>query len=688
MNGNGALHREVLDRADVGFGVTDANGRLAWVNPALAEILGVPADHVVGRSLPALLPGAPERPRSGLALLTPSAYRKGHRWLEVTCQHLDPADTGADAEPGEQLLYRVVDVTAWRDRELEATHEADALRRAQVLGRMGTWEWHVTEDRVVWSDTLLEMFGFSPDTELDFDGYAALVHPEDLAMIQATLEEAMRSGAGFSYTHRMLLAEGTVERWFECFGEVVADEDGSPLRVLGTAHDITRARRVHDELLALAEQDPLTGLANRRAVTRELERQLASGGPGAMLLLDLDNFKDVNDLRGHAVGDRLMKTLASALRSRLSSSQLIGRLGGDEFAVVLPGATPADAARVAEGLRDAVAALPLVGAARSLTVSTGVAEYGPGDTWELVLANADLALYASKAAGRNRVTVYEPGHYADTAKRVSVLDRLRAALDHGGLALHAMPMVELATDKTLGHELLLRLEDGQDPYLGPAEFLPEAERSDLVLDIDRWVLSTAIDALVGHPDPDLRFNVNISGRTLEDEDFGGFVLDRLATAGVAPGRLGLEITETAAVTNLDAARALALQLRGFGCRIILDDFGSGFGSFVHLKHLPITGIKIDGEFVRGIDERSTDAVLVAGIVQIARGLGLSAVAEWVERPAQVDALVRLDVGIGQGFHLGRPLPLAHVLSAQSQRPNGALSPRMAGAEDGARSSNR
>ncbi|WP_306750580.1 putative bifunctional diguanylate cyclase/phosphodiesterase [Saccharothrix yanglingensis] len=675
MNGDGALHREVLDRADVGFGVTDHGGVLAWVNPALAEVLGVPAEQVVGRSLPALLPGAPERPRSGLALLTPSAHRSGHRWLEVECRPLD----------GDRLLYRVVDVTAWRDRELEATHEADALRRAQVLGRMGTWEWHVAEDRVVWSDALLEMFGFPPGTSLDFDGYAALVHPDDLAMIQATLEEAMRSGAGFSYTHRMLPGEGVPQRWFECFGEVETDADGTPVRVLGTAHDITRARRVHDELLALAEQDPLTGLANRRAVTRELERELATGGSGSMLLLDLDNFKDVNDLRGHAVGDRLMKALAAALRSRLAPSQLIGRLGGDEFAVVLPGCGPAQAARTAEVLRDAVAQLPLVGPVGTVTVSTGVAEYGSGDTWELVLANADLALYASKAAGRNRVTVYEPGHYADTAKRVSVLDRLRAALDHGGLELHAMPMVQLATGRTLGHELLLRLVDGKEPYLGPAEFLPEAERSDLVLDIDRWVLSTAIDALVRHPDPELRFNVNVSGRTLEDEDFGGFVLDRLATAGVAPGRLGLEITETAAVTNLDAARALSLQLRAFGCRITLDDFGSGFGSFVHLKHLPITGIKIDGEFVRGIDGRSTDAVLVAGIVEIARGLGLSAVAEWVERPAQVEALMRLGVRIGQGFHLGRPVPLAQVLSGRPNGPNGALSPRMAGAEDGARS---
>jgi diguanylate cyclase (GGDEF)-like protein len=677
VTSNGALYREVLDRSDVGFGVTDLHGTLRWANPALAALLDVPVGQVAGRSLTALLPGTPERPRAGLAVLTPSTHTGGHRWLEITCGPLGEGE----------LLYQVVDVSAWRDRELEATHEADALRRAQVLGSMGTWEWLIAEDRVVWSEALLEMFGFPPDTELDFDGYSRLVHPDDLSMIQATLEEAMRTGAGFSYTHRMMLADRVTERVFECFGEIVTGEDGVPARVLGTAHDITQARRVHDELLLMAEQDPLTGLSNRRAVTRELEKQLATGGGGALLLLDLDNFKDVNDLRGHAVGDRLMRALGGALRSRLDRSQLIGRLGGDEFAVVLPGLALTDATAVADGLRDAVAALPLVGVGANahITVSTGVAEYGSGDTWELVLANADLALYASKAAGRNRVTVYQPGHYADTVKRVSVMDRLRAALDGDGFALHAMPMVQLATGKVLGHELLLRLEDGQEPYLGPAEFLPEAERSSLVLEIDRWVLSSAIDALVAYPDPELRFNVNVSGRTLEDEGFAGFVLDKLAGAGVAPGRLGLEITETAAVTNLDAARSLALKLRGFGCRITLDDFGSGFGSFVHLKHLPITGIKIDGEFVRGIDEHSTDAVLVAGIVEIARGLGLSAVAEWVERPTQVDALIRLGVRVGQGFHLGKPRPLTEVLSEQSVPPNGALSGHLAGAEDGARS---
>jgi diguanylate cyclase (GGDEF)-like protein len=673
MTGVTSYCRTAMDRADVGYGVTDALGTLRWVNRALGEFLGVPAESAAGRSLHALLPGVPDRPGSRCAL-TPAGA--GHRWLEITCTALD-----------DELLYQLVDVTAWRDREVSVTQEADALRRAQVLGRMGTWEWHIPENRVTWSDMLLEMFGFVPGTEFDFELYSQLVHPEDMPLIEKTLEEAMRTGAVFSYTHRMFLADRKTERVFECFGEVETDADGTPMRLLGTAHDITQASRVRDELVRMAEQDPLTGLPNRRALMRQLERELATGGSGALLVLDLDNFKDVNDLRGHGVGDRVMRMLASALQGRMAERQVIGRLGGDEFAVVLPGCSPADASAVADGLRDAVAALPLVGCGSPahITVSTGLASYGPGDTWELVLANADLALYASKAAGRNRVTVYEPGHYADTVKRVSVLDRLRGALADGGLALHGMPIVSLADGRVLGHELLLRLEDGQEPYLGPADFLPVAERSNLIFDIDRWVLSRSIDALVAVPSPDLRFNVNISGRTLEDTDFGDFVLDRLGSAGVAPGRLGLEITETAAVTNLDAARSLARQLRGFGCRITLDDFGSGFGSFVHLKHLPITGIKIDGEFVKNIDGNEADAVLVSGIMEIARGLGLSAVAEWVERPEQVDALRRLGVKAGQGFHLGRPVPLRDILSAQLVAPDGALSSQVVGVEDGARS---
>lgn len=552
MDIDSASLSEVLDAADTAFAVTDERCRVRWVNRVMADLLELSPEQCDGRSLPALLAGAPEGPHAGL-VLSVRAGEDQHRWLEVRC---DPLQDG--------FLYRVIDVTRWRERSVDPA------------------------ERDEWQKALIRM----------------------------------------------------------------------------------------------ADEDPLTGLLNRRALTRELERQLALGGDGALLLLDLDNFKDINDLRGHPAGDRVMCTLANVLRDRLGSGHILGRLGGDEFAVVLPDTDETAATRIADRLRNAVAAIPVTGGVGTtrITVSAGVAGFRSGDGWQAVLANADLALYASKDGGRNRVTVYEQGHYADTALRVTVLDRLRKALSGGGLELHAMPMVKLGSNRVVGHELLLRLEDGQEPRLGPGEFLPAAERSGLVLEIDRWVAGTAIDTLVAHPYPGLRFNVNVSGRTLEDEDYAGFVLDRIAAAGVAPGRLGFEITETAAVTNLAAARSLAQKLRASGCRISLDDFGAGFGSFVHLKQLPITGVKIDGEFVRAIDYGSRDTVLVQGIVDIARGLGVSVVAEWVERATQVDALKRLGVRVAQGFHLGTPEPLSDLLA----RPHGTWMrrPRLMRATDG------
>ncbi|WP_436498031.1 putative bifunctional diguanylate cyclase/phosphodiesterase [Actinokineospora sp. HUAS TT18] len=528
---------EILSATDTAFALTDRAGTVRWVNPAMAALLGLTEAQSVGRSLPALLSGAPDHPSDNDVMMPLPGVDGGYRWLEVRCTATDDG-----------LLYRAVDVTRWRTRELDS----------------------------------------------------AAVHQE--------------------------------------------------------------------ELLRLVDEDPLTGLPNRRALTRELERQLALGVRGAFLLLDLDHFKDVNDLHGHPTGDKVMCTLASLLRDRIGGGQVLGRLSGDEFAAVLADTDEREALAVADRLRNAIAAIPMTGVAGAsrITVSIGVATFDSGVSWQEVLANADMALYASKAAGRNRATVYEPGHYQDTQMRVTVIERVRAALKHGGFVLHAMPMVKLGSGRVIGHELLLRLEDGKEPHLGPGEFLLAAERSDLVFEIDRWVADKAIQTLVEHPYPGLRFNVNVSGRTLEDEDFGDFVLDRLTAAGVAPGRLGFEITETAAVTNLDAARSLAQQLRASGCRITLDDFGSGFGSFVHLKELPITGLKIDGEFIHGIDYGSRDTVLVQGIVDIARGLGLSVVAEWVERSTQVEALSRLGVRVAQGFHLGKPEPLESLLA----RPHG------------------
>jgi len=304
--------------------------------------------------------------------------------------------------------------------------------------------------------------------------------------------------------------------------------------------------------------------------------------------------------------------------------------------------------------------------AQHVTASFGVTTVDPGQDVEASLAQADLALYAAKKAGRNRTRLFTLDHYDQAVRRVSLLQRVGDGLEQGRLELDAQPIVDLTTGRAERHELLMRLRDGLDPPVGPAEFLPAAERTDLVLRLDRWVLDRAVRALAAaQPESRLRLEVNVSARSLEDDELGGWILDRLKEAEVSPHRLGLEITETTAISSLDAARVLAARLTDAGCGFALDDFGAGFGSFSYLKHLPFTTVKIAGEFVSRLDEDPVDRALVAAVVGVAQQLGMRTVAEHVDRPELVDRLRELGVDDGQGYHLGRPGPLARLLGTSS-----------------------
>jgi diguanylate cyclase (GGDEF)-like protein len=582
----------------------------------------------------------------------------GTRWWDVTCFPL--------AESG--LLYVIVDETARYGKDAQSLGPLTAewrLAKLETMTASGTWLWSVRDGVVLWSESLLDLFGIPRGTPLDYTQYRSLLHPGDVAMIEETLATALRTLEPFSYTHRMVLGDRRTERVFECFGEVFADAAGVPSRVLGTARDVTDAFRARQELAFLAEHDPLTGIANRRRITGWLAECAARAGGAALLLVDIDNFKDINDLRGHAVGDRVIREVAHTITARLGPDVLLGRLGGDEFAVIIPNTTAGVAMELAETLCDVVGHTPVgdrVDAIR-VTISVGVAIVGGSADVETVLARADLALYEAKRVGRNRARLFSSGQYEEAARRVSVLQRVAAALDEGTMSLDAQPIVDLATGRTGRHELLIRLRDGLQPDLGPAEFLPAAERTDLVLRIDRWVVERAVAALATQRarTDDLCFEVNVSARSLDDPELGGWILERLKVADVEPERLGLEITETAAISSLDAARFLARQLSDAGCGFTLDDFGAGFASFSHLKNLPFTAVKIAGEFVRQADADPVDRALITAVVGVARQLGMRTVAEHVDRRAMVAHLRALGVDDGQGYLLGRPRPLGTLV---------------------------
>lgn len=543
---------------------------------------------------------------------------------------------------------------------------AERLERVQALAGIGVWEWRPASGAMDWSPQLRQMWGLHEGERPDYAEFRSLVVADDLATFDRTVADAIEQGATFHCIQRMHLADRHTVRVFQMSGQVVDDGDG--VRVLATTVDITEQQEVKNELAYLATHDPLTDLHNRRGILALIDERLSQhpDDPGTLLLIDIDHFKDINDLRGHAIGDQVMRALTSQLAELLPDAAL-GRLGGDEFAVVLGGVDADAGRRTAEQVCDAVNRTPVMTAegALRLTVSVGVAEMTGAADKESALANADLALYEAKAAGRNCVREAMPEQHTRAHQRLSVHQRLAEALANDRLFLMAQPIVDLKTDEISAWELLLRLHDGKLPDLPPSAFLPTAERSSLATRVDRWVVGRAIAAL-SSPAARRRalcLQVNVTTRSLEDPKFGDFVLAALRNAGVNPYRLGFEINETATITNVEAVRHLVSRLGSAGCPIVLDDFGTGFGSLVSLRSVPFAAIKVAGAFVQQADRDAVNLTVVDGIVRLARGLGMQVIAEEVDRRPLLHAMRDAGVRGAQGYLLGAPRPLEDVLAA-------------------------
>jgi diguanylate cyclase (GGDEF)-like protein/PAS domain S-box-containing protein len=508
--------------------------------------------------------------------------------------------------------------------------------------------------------------------ELEGTPLVRLMHPEDRDDEAHALGRLARGESGpLRGERRFLHAAGKIV-WAAINATLVRDGAGVPQHVLLQVQDVTERRRYEAELHYLADHDPLTGLLNRRAFARELESHLERvrryGPAGAALVLDLDHFKNINDTLGHGIGDELIVSLAEALRERLGERVALARLGGDELAVLMPDGDEADVAHAAEQILEAVRTQRVAspsGRLRSVSASIGVAGFDEaGLCADDVLANADLAMYEAKDAGRDRAVTYRPAAGSDRLDgRVSWPDVIRDGLDEDRFVLQAQPIMNLATGDTGQFELLLRLRDPFGELISPAAFLPAAERYDLIGAIDRWVVSRSIAMLAeeNRRGRRLTFEVNISGRSAGDEDLLALIEGELRTHEVDPAQVIFEITETTAVANIPRAQEFAHRLAALGCRFALDDFGAAFASFYYLKHLPFDYLKIDGEFVRGCVTDRTDQLVIQAVVDIARGLGKRTVAEMVGDEGTLKLVRDLGVDYVQGFHIGRPAPLARWL---------------------------
>jgi len=433
-----------------------------------------------------------------------------------------------------------------------------------------------------------------------------------------------------------------------------------------------RVAAAEQELHYLANTDPVTGLANRRATYRWLEQAIdeqrtqgTQGGQLAVLLIDLDNFKLVNDTAGHAAGDVLLRHVAKALATIMRSTDLVGRIGGDEFAVIAPVTDSEDAAAIGQKILTALRTPFLLETGEVFaTASLGICLYpqdAPGMT-EL-LSSADAALYRAKSAGRNRLAAFVPEMTLATQRRAQLEAELRKAIEHGALVPYYQPQFDCRTGAIVGVEALLRWPHAQRGFVPPVEFIPVAEESGLIVELGRWVLQRACDDVVAWDRagaPPLTVAVNVSARQLKEKGFLDDVLAALARSGLPPDRLELELTESLLMEDMEGAVAFMHAVRAAGVRLSIDDFGTGYSSLAYLQSFPINQLKVDRTFVQSLPVAGH--TIATAVIALARGFGLSVIAEGVERPEQLEWLRAAGCDYAQGFLLGRPMPAADLLA--------------------------
>ena len=452
----------------------------------------------------------------------------------------------------------------------------------------------------------------------------------------------------------------------------LATDEG--MLVSSAIRDITERKRDEALLRDLAERDGLTRLLNRRKFEERLAQEVALidryGGEAAMLLVDIDSLKDVNDTLGHACGDEMIRNVGAVVASRVRQTDVVARIGGDEFAVLLPRTTEEAARAVAKDLLETIHAQDLVLSGHHLrpSVSVGVAAFEAGAVaTDDVMVAADLGLYEAKDAGRNQVGVFKAPKLAtlEGRERVSWSKRIRAGLDEGLIVPYRQAIMSLDDRAVTRYELLARLLDDRGEATLPRAFLPTAERTGAVRDIDRRMISYAI-ALIAAAErarEPVTYEVNVSGRSLGDPGLLPMISRELTVSGIDPSALVFEITETAAIANMEDVRRFASTLRDLGCSFALDDFGAGFASFYYLKHVPLDWIKIDGDFIRDLTTNATDQLVVRHIAEMARSLGLRTIAEFVQNAETLELLTDYGVDCAQGLYVGEPEPIPAVTLA-------------------------
>jgi len=560
---------------------------------------------------------------------------------------------------------------------IERKQAEDALRRSKERFELVTratsdaiWDWNLTTDDLWWNEGFRNLFGYPADlVGTDIESWKRRLHPDDRDRVVSDLTRHINSGNDkWLDEYRFKRHDGTFAFVIDR-GYVVHDSNGKPIRMLGSMMDVSERKMLEEQLTHQALHDPLTKIANRVLFRDRVEHALSKirrdNTSLAVLFLDLDNFKSVNDSIGHGAGDKLLIAVAQRLQDCLRSSDTAARLGGDEFAVLVESVhNSEEAVMIAERIKT-VFREPLIidGKEVYMGTSIGIAQSGPNvTTSDEILRNADLAMYRAKNEGKGNYVVFEQRMHEALVERLELELDLRFAIENNEFIIHYQPIVDLGSQEMLGMEALVRWNHPRYGMLAPMKFIPLAEETNLIVPLGEWILGEACRQAKAWCDKysgglEISVTVNISIRQFQQAELVDIVRRALEESGLPPKSLILEITESFMMQETESTIVKLQELKKLGIRLAIDDFGTGYSSLSYLQRFPIDILKIDKSFVDKIGNGKEGKAVARAIIMMGDSLNLKTIAEGIERPEQIQALKHLGCEAGQGFHFARPLTI-------------------------------
>ncbi|HUF54523.1 MAG TPA: EAL domain-containing protein [Dehalococcoidia bacterium] len=672
--------RQLIENAQDAIVVVATNGTVKYASPALGRMLGFDQNELVG--VDALQLVEPED-REKLVEVFAAQFQGGDErsgTAEFHARHKDGSIRIIEATARPLTPHAAETEIVINGRDVTERQEAAAILRESEERMRTIFEEAPIGMSIVQPDftvlsvnkALCEMLGYDEDT-LRRRGLAGVTHPDDLGEdLEMARELAEGRADSYRLEKRFITRDGEIV-WGDTTATVIRDRDGNALYGLGMIENITDRKKAEETVRHLAFHDHLTGLPNRALFRDRLELALAQARRGrqmaAVIFLDLDRFKMVNDSVGHAAGDQLLCQVAEKISRIVREGDTVSRVGGDEFTVLLPTIEKVqDAVRIATRILEGLSH-PFTQDGKEFIVSGSIGITiipDDGDDVDTLLRNADIAMYRAKELGRNQYQLYAPHMNHEILERIAFEAELRHAVERGELEVHYQPQFDVKTMAVTGVEALARWRRQDGTYVPPSEFIPVAEETGLITQLGHWVLREACTQAVEWQNiglPPVRVNVNVSAREFQGTDLIERVEAVLAETGLDASCLQIEITEGVAMEEVDSSLSTLRQLKAMGVQLALDDFGVGYSSLAYLKRFPIDTLKIDCSFIRNVGAVAADTALVGAIITMAHSLGLRVIAEGVEKPEQLDFLRDPQVeGIGtmacdefQGFLASRPV---------------------------------